>query len=90
MNLPRPPQGPQGWLPYAGFVLAIAGIIYQGGILSSTVAQTAARVTSLEINDKARNLDIQAMNLRGERSAAKLDFLVERAAAIEERRERRQ
>jgi len=82
----RPPGGPQSLLPYAGFALAIAGIIYQGGILSSTVQQNSARLTVLEAADKARTLQLEQMNIRGERSAAKLDFLVERAQDEEKRR----
>jgi hypothetical protein len=78
MATPTPPSAPV-WLPYMGFLLAVGGIIYQGGQLSSQVSQDAARITRLEAAMAASTQQINDMNLRGERSAAKLDFLVENA-----------
>lgn len=85
MNMPKPPQQ-NGWLPYAGFALALAGIIYQGGVLASTVEQNTARIVALEIANKTTTDAITQMNLRGERSAAKLDFLVEQAQSRDHRK----
>lgn len=72
-------QQPQAWLPYAGFALTLAGIIYQGGILKSNVDQSLIRIAALEAAAKAESSKLEGMNIRGERNEAKLDFLVEEA-----------
>jgi len=85
VTTPKPPN-PQAWLPYAGFALAIAGVIYQGGIQSNMISQNTARIVALELAQKQSADAINNMNLRGERSAAKLDFLVEQAQRAEQRK----
>lgn len=77
---PRPSTQRQGaWLPYVGFLLAIAGIVFQGGILTSRVQQNSDRIAKLEASDADRTKVLQAMDLRGQRNEDKLDFLVSEA-----------
>jgi hypothetical protein len=67
-------------------MLAIAGIIYQGGVVTNRVQTTVDRVTKLEVENTARSTELRDLNLRGVRNEAKLDFLVQQAAAQEQRR----
>lgn len=71
----RPPQS-TGWLPYAGFMLAIAGIVYQGGLLSGAVQRNSERLGRLESIDQARSDRIQAIDVRTARIEAKIDLVV--------------
>lgn len=80
---------PGAWVPYAGLFLAVAGIIYQGGQLTSQVQQQDARITKLEAADIARTAALNELNIRGARNETKLDFLVQQAKEEQERKGRR-
>lgn len=68
---------PATWVPYAGLFLAVAGIIYQGGQLTSRVEQQQDRITRIEAVQASQAAAFNEMNLRGARNEQKLDFLVE-------------
>lgn len=78
MVAPREPKT-QGWLPYAGLLLTLAGMIYQGGILASEVRQNTARIVKLEAVDAAREVRLAEMERREARIDAQLEFLVQQA-----------
>lgn len=80
---------PATWVPYAGLFLAVAGIIYQGGQLTSQVQQQDQRITKLEAADIARTAALNEMNIRGARNETKLDFLVQQTKEEQERKGRR-
>lgn len=62
-------------LPIAGFMLAVAGIVYQSGQLAGKVDQNASRITKIEAAEDARTDRIQAIDVRTARIEAKLDLL---------------
>lgn len=65
------------WVPYAGLFLAIAGVIYQGGQLTSRVEQQQDRIARIEAVQASQATAFNEMNLRGARNEQKLDFLVD-------------
>lgn len=73
MPSPRQPN----WLPYAGFMLAVGGIIYQSGQLTGDVRRNTERITKLEAVQGAAGTDINAINVRTARIEAKLDAMRE-------------
>ena len=75
MTTPRPAARPQSWVAYAGLVITVAGIVYQGGQLTSRVDQNAKDIARLQASDAARSEALEAINLRGARIEAKLDYL---------------
>lgn len=75
-----PPRQNKDLLPYAGFLLAVGGIIYQGGQLSGRVQSISERTDKLELAALRDGTRINEINMRSERSSAKLDFLVQQAA----------
>jgi uncharacterized coiled-coil protein SlyX len=76
------------WLPMMGFLLAIGGIVYQSGSVTSEVRQNTARIVALEAKDALREKALSEMNIRGAENATKLNFLVEQAQR-EQRRDSR-
>lgn len=72
--------GKKEWLPYAGFVLTVAGMIWQGGVMSAQIDSNTDRITQLEARNRESVAKLEQMNIRGENNAAKLDFLVAAAA----------
>ena len=79
------PPSKRDWLPYAGFLLAVGGIVYQGGAMSAQLASTTERVVQLEVRDREKMAKLEEISTRGERSAMKLDFLVQAAHATDKR-----
>lgn len=63
------------WLPYAGFIVAVAGIVWQGGTLAGNVQRNTERITAIEAAEAARTDRIQAIDVRTARIEAKLDLL---------------
>lgn len=74
-----PPPRERSWIPYVGFAITLAGIIWQGGVLSAQVTQNAGRITKLEVTEDARTQSLEEIRLRGATNEAKLNFLVEQA-----------
>lgn len=62
------------WIPYAGLMLAVAGIIYQSGQLTGDVRRNTERITKIEATLSSNAQDINSMNLRTVRIEAKLDL----------------
>jgi hypothetical protein len=77
------------WLPYAGFIVAVAGMVYQSGQLSNQIKSNTDRITVLEISDRAKDAKLSDINVRGAENATKLDFLVQQARDVEQRRRSR-
>lgn len=67
---------PQSWIPYAGFMLAVAGIVYQSGQLTGDVRSNTERIAKLEASLANNSTDINAINVRSARIEAKLDLIV--------------
>lgn len=68
---------PHNWVPYAGLMLAVAGIIYQGGVLSNSVQRNTERIVVLESNDASRDAAVGTIDRRTAAIEAKLDLLLE-------------
>lgn len=73
---------PQSWIPYAGLLLAVAGIVYQSGQLTGDVRRNTERIGALEAALSARAVDINTINVRTARIEAKVDLLVPQARPI--------
>lgn len=73
MNAPRSPLRNNQWAVYIALALTIAGIVYQGGILSGHVDNNDRRITRLEAIDQSRTDQIGAINVRTARIETKLD-----------------
>lgn len=67
---------PNNWIPYAGFLLAVAGIVYQSGQLTGDVQSNTERIAKLEAAVMSNSTDVNAINVRTARIEAKLDLLV--------------
>lgn len=74
------PRRAESWIPYAGFLLAVAGIVYQGGQLSGSVQRNTERISQLEATDAARTDRIQSIDVRTARIEAKLDLMSPKAS----------
>lgn len=70
------PSSPNAWLPYAAFIVTVAGIIFQGGQLSSDVKRNTERIARLEASDQARADAINSIDRRTVRIEAKLDLMI--------------
>jgi hypothetical protein len=75
---PQRPQTPQ-WIPYVGLMLAIAGIIYQGGVLSSSVQRNTERITRLEGQYDGLQTSLSGIDSRTARMEAKQDLMLQEA-----------
>jgi hypothetical protein len=75
MTTNRPGKSTPGWLPYAGFALAVCGMIYQAGGLAGRVDRNAERIAVLEARIEEARSKQDAMNERGARIETKLDYL---------------
>ena len=71
----RPNRSPN-WVPYAGLLLAVAGIVYQGGQLTGDVRSNTDRITKLEASLQSTTDATNSINERTARIEAKLDFLI--------------
>lgn len=64
----------QSLIPWAGLFLAVAGIIYQAGGITSSIDRLNERTSKLESGDEARSAAINSINVRTARIEAKLDY----------------
>lgn len=69
--------GATNWLAWAGFALAVAGIIYQSGGVTQRIADNDKRITRLEVMAQ----EVNSVNIRLARIEAKLEFLAEQTAS---------
>lgn len=73
------PRRPESWVPWVGLLIAVAGIIYQGGMLAGSVQRNTERITTIEAGEAARSDRIQAIDVRTARIEAKVDLLTPEA-----------
>lgn len=71
----RPPPN-QNWLPYAGLIVTIAGIIYTSGQLTNKVQSNTDRIAKLEVSDTVRSDSVNSTNVRLARIETKLELLL--------------
>ena len=69
----KPPSNPN-WVPWAGLFMAVAGIIYQAGGITSSITRLNERTTKLESTDQLRSDAINNIDVRTARIEAKLDY----------------
>lgn len=66
----------QNWLPYAGLIVTIGGIVYTSGQLTNKVQSNTDRITRLEASDTVRSDAVNSTNVRLARIEAKLEILL--------------
>lgn len=81
------PRSDTRWIPYLGFALTLAGMIFQGGVLSNRVANNTDRIAKIEALQNTVTSTLGDMNARSARNEAKLDLLLQQA--LEDRKGQR-